>query len=60
MPYFRFCKRCEKTFNPTGKYNFHCEKCRAKINKEKVIRQKATYKRRKSLRMANNKPERYK
>jgi len=24
---FRFCRKCDERFNPTGKYNFLCRKC---------------------------------
>lgn len=33
--FFRFCKKCEDKFTPTGRFNFMCEDCHE--NKYKYI-----------------------
>jgi hypothetical protein len=31
MTFFKFCKKCEKRFKPTGKYEEYCASCRTEL-----------------------------
>lgn len=40
MPYFRFCKKCDKKFQPFTKHNHVCLECRDEILRENVKRRR--------------------
>ena len=56
--FFRFCKEpgCRKEFHPEGPSCFYCKECKKERERIRVERMRATYKKRKEIRIMNNNP----